>query len=504
MHGSALLYEVGDDLEEDMAANYAANLDKVLSELPSPVTGGTILIIEDLQQELSCKINIIHRGVVYSKHSDHIREHLDSHVCFQRNFRVKFTEAMECALWDPSCDQVGQESSHFMGQGWQPDFYSGYGLDVIEEGALNEKFCIQVLEVLITKADTEIVELEEDLIILQSQLAWADEEWSTICSAALREKIDCLDISIQSLKNENVQYQQDFGVCSPIHTEPAERMHEIVKTLLRNYFQPKNEQPANTVVQSSSLNAEKLATDHSNEERNLSNSSSKFDNEEVTEKSSIPTASILHLPLKPERKTTDKAEKDEAEAALSSLLHQRTDVGETNKRKDTIVKDSSSNALRHATDNPSEKKELNKFDLKVNQKEGVKKHKATPVDTSKISNSSLKSAWKRNFFPKTARPATAIVKDSNSDASRQAIGPKGKNKLSKTNSKVNREKEVNEQSSTDKSIIIKSSLEPGGMGTTISETIEPADTILDSRSDKATEYSSAKPKLVQQIRGSSD
>ena len=29
MHGSALLYEVGDDLDEDMAANYAANLDKV-------------------------------------------------------------------------------------------------------------------------------------------------------------------------------------------------------------------------------------------------------------------------------------------------------------------------------------------------------------------------------------------------------------------------------------------------------------------------------------------
>lgn len=29
MHGVALLYEVGDDLEEDEVANYAANLDKV-------------------------------------------------------------------------------------------------------------------------------------------------------------------------------------------------------------------------------------------------------------------------------------------------------------------------------------------------------------------------------------------------------------------------------------------------------------------------------------------
>ncbi|KAK3008156.1 hypothetical protein RJ639_015135 [Escallonia herrerae] len=61
MHGSALLYEVGDDLDDDMVANYAANLDKVLSELPSPVTGGTILTVEDLQQELSCNINIKHR-----------------------------------------------------------------------------------------------------------------------------------------------------------------------------------------------------------------------------------------------------------------------------------------------------------------------------------------------------------------------------------------------------------------------------------------------------------
>ncbi|XP_052204357.1 SUMO-activating enzyme subunit 2 isoform X2 [Diospyros lotus] len=61
MHGPALLYEVGDDLEEDMVANYAANLEKVLSELPSPITGGTIITVEDLQQELSCNINIKHR-----------------------------------------------------------------------------------------------------------------------------------------------------------------------------------------------------------------------------------------------------------------------------------------------------------------------------------------------------------------------------------------------------------------------------------------------------------
>ncbi|XP_031252237.1 SUMO-activating enzyme subunit 2-like [Pistacia vera] len=61
MHGSNLLYEVGDDLDEDMVANYAANLEKVLSELPSPVNSGTMLTVEDLQQELVCSINIKHR-----------------------------------------------------------------------------------------------------------------------------------------------------------------------------------------------------------------------------------------------------------------------------------------------------------------------------------------------------------------------------------------------------------------------------------------------------------
>ncbi|KAG8368203.1 hypothetical protein BUALT_Bualt15G0020800 [Buddleja alternifolia] len=61
MHGSDLLYEVGDDLDKDEVANYAANLEKVLSGLPPPVMGGTILTVEDLQQELKCSINIKHR-----------------------------------------------------------------------------------------------------------------------------------------------------------------------------------------------------------------------------------------------------------------------------------------------------------------------------------------------------------------------------------------------------------------------------------------------------------
>jgi ubiquitin-like 1-activating enzyme E1 B len=60
MNASNLLYEAG-DIEEDMVAIYNANLEKVLAELPSPVTGGTMLAVEDFQQELKCNINIKHR-----------------------------------------------------------------------------------------------------------------------------------------------------------------------------------------------------------------------------------------------------------------------------------------------------------------------------------------------------------------------------------------------------------------------------------------------------------
>ncbi|KAK7314242.1 hypothetical protein VNO77_39455 [Canavalia gladiata] len=60
MCASNLLYEAG-DVENDMVAIYAANLEKVLAELPSPVTGGTMLTVEDMQQEFVCNINIKHR-----------------------------------------------------------------------------------------------------------------------------------------------------------------------------------------------------------------------------------------------------------------------------------------------------------------------------------------------------------------------------------------------------------------------------------------------------------
>ncbi|XP_072960935.1 SUMO-activating enzyme subunit 2-like [Typha angustifolia] len=61
MQSSTLIFEDGDDLEENVAAIYALNLDKVLDEFLTPITTGTQLTVEDFQQELSCDINIRHR-----------------------------------------------------------------------------------------------------------------------------------------------------------------------------------------------------------------------------------------------------------------------------------------------------------------------------------------------------------------------------------------------------------------------------------------------------------
>ncbi|XP_078435462.1 SUMO-activating enzyme 2 isoform X2 [Wolffia australiana] len=61
MQGSTLIYEEGDDLEPDILASYASNVEKVFSQLPAPIVSGTILTVEDLQQEFSCNINIKHR-----------------------------------------------------------------------------------------------------------------------------------------------------------------------------------------------------------------------------------------------------------------------------------------------------------------------------------------------------------------------------------------------------------------------------------------------------------
>lgn len=135
--------------------------------------------------------------------------------------------------------------SCFQGCGWQCDFHFGHGLDTIEESAINEKCCIQVLRILTDKADAEIMELEDDLAIIQSQLRWAQhgtheevEEWC----ATFRDLIDSLGASIHSIRNENVLGEKSVTADSIMHREPATRIYDIITTLLQQNFPKDHEQ----------------------------------------------------------------------------------------------------------------------------------------------------------------------------------------------------------------------------------------------------------------------
>ncbi|KAL4359178.1 hypothetical protein AHAS_Ahas08G0051400 [Arachis hypogaea] len=112
--------------------------------------------------------------------------------------------------------------------------------DVIEEDALNEEYCVQVLRILITKADTEIKVLEKDLSSLQNELACAEhEKWPEICCSALTERINWLDVAISALKKDLAD-EIETGLL--LHSKPAETLNEIVKALQRDHCQDENSQ----------------------------------------------------------------------------------------------------------------------------------------------------------------------------------------------------------------------------------------------------------------------
>lgn len=118
--------------------------------------------------------------------------------------------------------------------------YEYFCADPIENDAANIKACIHVLRILIKNADTEISELEEDIILLQSQLALTDETWSESFSNVLREKIKFLEMSLKRMKNENVRLQ-GVGDQFQVHPEPAEKIHDILKRLLEKQS-PRNDE----------------------------------------------------------------------------------------------------------------------------------------------------------------------------------------------------------------------------------------------------------------------
>ncbi|KAF8395797.1 hypothetical protein HHK36_019751 [Tetracentron sinense] len=296
--------------------------------------------------------------------------------------RIKFHKVMDWDLWGPPCNQDAREVNS-MDHGWNYP-------DEIEEDALNEKSCIQVLRILISKADNEIEELEGDLGVLQSQLQWAEQnkykEWSEICCNGLREKIDLLEISIQNKRNESGQNEHDNAVDSLTHTEPVKKVHDVVKALLRNYHEDKDEQPADIIVKDIQSDALKPAMGHSNENQSVSN----FDSKDVgNEEAKEPSVTCI--------------DKSVNFSSSKKPKGKRTDLLETIKAADDIVNAFRSDASRAATGYYDEKQNLGNFDARPNGREEVKEPSVTPTDKSIILYSTLKMEGKRTNLPGTVK-----------------------------------------------------------------------------------------------------
>ncbi|XP_057438035.1 uncharacterized protein LOC130730138 isoform X2 [Lotus japonicus] len=147
---------------------------------------------------------------------------------------VSYLQFMAWDLWSSSFDQDASDGDcfEFEPSEWKCDNYFGYGRDEIEEDALNAASCVQVLRILITKADTEIEELEKDLLSLQDELALAElENWPEVCCTALTERIKWLDLAVSKLKDDNADGTEMQLLLS---NKAAETLNEILKALHRD------------------------------------------------------------------------------------------------------------------------------------------------------------------------------------------------------------------------------------------------------------------------------
>ncbi|GAV89469.1 Rho_N domain-containing protein [Cephalotus follicularis] len=330
---------------------------------------------------------------------------------------------MDIDIWDSSYSEAPTESSYYMQSVWQCDFYCGHGFDIIDENALNEKYCKQVLTILMTKADTEIDELEKDLVWLQSEIAWVEcEEWSEICCNALQTKIDHLDVLIMNLRNKD---KNDIEVHLLMHDEPVERIHEIVEALVRNYLLGKVQQPADAIVLDSSSKAPGLAAEALGKNIKLSDIVDSIVKEEI--KGSTTKNGGISLEL--QKKKTNKPVTVEI--------------------ANTKVEDSSFRSLTTETCHSDEKEALSNFDLKCTVAGEAKEYGFSSSDKEMIQISSLKyEDMKRyNLDMVKIQPADIILNNSHTDALRPEIGHSKKKKSRKSDSKTSSE-EVEEHSST--------------------------------------------------------
>ncbi|KAJ1430021.1 hypothetical protein SESBI_08091 [Sesbania bispinosa] len=316
-----------------------------------------------------------------------------------------YLQFMAWDLWGSSCYQVAYDDDFSEHSEWQCDYF-GCVRDEIEEDALNEESCVQVLRILISKADTEIEELEKDLLSLQNELAWAEhEKWPEICCSALTERINWLDVAVSTLKNDHAN---DTEMQLLLRGKPAETLHEIVKALQReqrDHCQETRGQHLDVNILNPIVNITENAPD-----KDFSNIDSKnFIKEEGKELSGTSDNSTSsELVLEFHEKESDDPEK--IEDLLAKPLVNRPDL------RDVIC----------APDHSDGMKLSETLDTEVTGNEEVRKGQVITTDTGQILN--LSTSKGNENIPSEAKNENTIVEDKevSSDDFRFATGIKGR------------------------------------------------------------------------------
>ncbi|KAL3585282.1 hypothetical protein D5086_012149 [Populus alba] len=364
---------------------------------------------------------------------------------------------MDWDLWGPPNDIVAEESGF---DNPQRDF----SFDVIEEEALNEKYRVRVLRILIKKADTEILELEQDLLSSQTELAWVEnEDWPDACCNALREKIDFLDISIKYLRNKD---KNDIEVRLLMYTQPVETLDEILKALFRNYICKRDKQLKDAIVLGSSSDAPRHTTNDLDKEKRLSKCNLEtITSEKTKDCSSTPT---------------------EHGAVLSPSLNLQEKKTGSSKPTSADIKDFSPQSSEVAPDFSDEKKSLSFCGPKNTGKRDASEHGLAPKDEKLIQSSSSKSACKGRHGLKSVKVEPTENSGSNSTiyTLENAVVLSYKEKPGDSDSTATNE--VEEHSSISiPDVVISSSLKPMAKKTNLGKIVKPAGAIIKNVSAEA-------------------
>ncbi|XP_044506062.1 uncharacterized protein LOC123225834 isoform X3 [Mangifera indica] len=374
---------------------------------------------------------------------------------------------------------VPQESNCYMQLGWQCDFSFGYGFDVIEEDATNEKYCIQVLRILITKADTEIDKLEKDLVFLQNELAGVEyEEWFEICCNALRKQIDCLYIANEQPHDLMVLDSSD----STAHT--AEHLEENTKFIFADLSAVvKEESQASSISYTESGSF--LNTSLINQEKKNNNSEAVCYEQlrQIDVKDSSPNSLKSEAGDLDEKEVlssvkTETSMKAEArEHCFTSVCNKviQTSLNSTDERKydlevvmdqsaDIMSKNSNGGGLKHIVNRSNKNKKLCASNLKIVSDESEENSSASIEGVIGVDSAS-KSMRKNANLSKRVKLISFITKDLDSNICEPEEGyPDVKRIMRKPDFEVNGNEEVCTYRTTTagKDKIVDSSSNPEG------------------------------------------